>query len=54
MYNLTLLFIVIVGYSLKRSLDKLEHNTTVLKDTALELLDKTRRLDTIVNRLIQP
>jgi hypothetical protein len=54
MYNLTLFFIVIVGYSLKRTLDKLEHNTSVLKETALELLDKTRRIDVIINRLTQP
>ncbi len=54
MYNLALFFIVIVGYSLKKTLDKLEQNTSLIKDAALELLDKTRRLDVIVNRLTQP
>jgi len=50
MYLYIFIFVV-TALSLKKSLDKIEQNTSKLKDYTQELLEKTRKVDTLINKL---
>jgi hypothetical protein len=48
------IFIVVVtvtAVTLKKSLDKIEENTSILRDYARELLEKSRKFDIILEKL---
>lgn len=51
MYIYVFIF-VITALTLKKSLDKIEENTSRLKDYTQELLEKTRKVDNLVNKLL--
>jgi len=42
---------VLTAFTVKRSLDKIEENTSKLKEFTQELVEKTRKIDNLINKL---